>query len=145
MVLSEKGILKEFELVVYPVPIVVAIGNVDKEVNNEYIPLDEHYDTIGKPGEGYGATTYHVKDRESQRFCLLVWFPDLESCRGSFMCHEAGHTALEIFRYVEARVDFDNQEPFCYLLGSIFRLINGAFHEYQEYLEKKKKPKSKKR
>ena len=139
MVLNEKGILKEFELVVYPVPIVMVIGDLEKEVNHFYSPLDEDYSVIGKPGENFGATTYHVRNKESQRFCLLVWFPDTDNCRGSFMCHEAGHMALEVFKYVEARVDFENQEPFCYLLGNIFRLINGAFHEYQEYLEKKKK------
>lgn len=141
MKVSEKGLIREFELVVYPVPLVAVFGDVEEEVNKLYSPMDEEdkkYDVIGKPVENYEATVYHVRNKETGQFCLMVWFPTMDNYRGNTCCHEAGHIALEIFKYVGAKVDFDNQEPFCYLLGNIFRLINGAFYEWKDYLEKKK-------
>lgn len=143
MILNEKGILKEFDIVVYPVPVVVAIGDVYKKVNAAYSPLDKDCDVIGQPEKEFGATTYHVRNKETTQFCLLVWFPDIDKCRGSFFAHEAGHISLEIFKYVEAYMDYVNQEPFCYLLGNVFRLINATFYEYKEYLENKKSKKKK--
>ena len=39
MVLNEKGIIKEFELVIYPLHFVAVIGDVDEEeLNKEYAP-----------------------------------------------------------------------------------------------------------
>jgi len=144
MVLTEKGILKDFEIVVYPVPIVVVIGDMAEEVNRMYNPLDEGDTSIDKPMGDCGATTYHVESKEHKQYCLLVWFPSLNECKGSFLCHESGHMALEIFRYIGAKMNYEDQEPFCYLLGTVFRLINGTFYEYKEFLEKKTTKKKKK-
>jgi len=138
MILSEKGIIKEFDLVVYPVPFVAVFGDVEEEVNKYYEPLDKGYTKIGKPKEDYGATTYHVRNKESQQFCLLVWIPDMENSKGSYFCHECGHVVLEIFNYIGAHVNYADQEPFCYLLGTVFRLLNGASYEWKDYLDKKK-------
>ena len=143
MILNEKGILKEFELVVYPLPFVAVIGDLEKEVNDAYAPVDEGYTAIGKPGEGYGATTYHVRNKETSQLCCLVWVPNMEECKGSNFAHEAGHVTLEVFKYIGAHIDYEDQEPFCYLLGTIFRLMNGAFYEWKEFLEKKDKKKFK--
>ena len=147
MVLNEKGILREFELVIYPVRFVVVIGNLEKEVNDLYAPIDKGYSIIAKPdAEKYRAVVYNVKNRESDNYCLLLWVPTLEDCKGYVLCHEAGHAALDIFEYIGAEVDVSNQEPFTYLLGTLYRLANGAFNEYKDYIESKKnKSKTKKK
>ena len=136
MVLHKDGILKRFSLVVYPIDIVVAIGDVEEEVNNHFAPNDEDANWIEGPKPPSAAKTYNIHGNEDGMECIMIWLPDKESCTGSYFCHEVGHAALEVFKYIEALVDYENQEPFCYLLQTIFRFVNGAFYEWKEFLEK---------
>lgn len=140
MVLNEKGIIKEFDLVIYPVRLIIAVGDLEKEINRLYKPYDERYNHIGLPGDN-PAATYQVISKKTNDCCCLIWIPDTNSVKGSYLCHEAGHVTLEVFKYVGAHVDYDDQEPFCYLLGNIFRLCNNAFYEWKDYMEKKNKKK----
>ena len=143
MVLNEKGILQQFDLVIYPVQLVIAIGDLEKEINRFYRPYHEQYNHIGLPGDN-PAATYNVRNKKTNDVACLIWIPKTDDVKGSYLCHEAGHVALEIFKYVGAHVDYDDQEPFCYLLGTIFRLINGAFYKWKEFCEKKNKKDKKK-
>ena len=142
MVLNKKGILKQFSLVVYPVDFVVAIGDVKKELEKTYKPADDKYVGFGNPTKENPARTFEAVEIDTGFPCSLVWVKDLDSCRGSYFCHEVGHAALDIFAYIGAKVDTDNQEPFTYLLGNLYRLINGAYFELKDY-EPKKSPKKK--
>lgn len=144
MILNEKGILQEFDLVVYPVQLAIAIGPLEQEINKIYRPSDEKYNHIGFPGE-CPAATYRVVNKKTKDEVCLVWIPNPDEVRGSYMCHEAGHVTLEIFSYVGAHVDYDDQEPFCYLLGTIFRLCNSAYYHWKDYMEKKSKTTKKKK
>lgn len=141
MVLNERGILKQFSLVVYPIDIVVAIGDVEEEVNKHYIPKDSEYDYLAAPSNDVPAAVFMVEERETGAYCLMIWVPKTADCKGSYFCHESGHVALEIFKYIGAHIDYEDQEPFCYLLGTVFRLINGAFYEWKDYKPKKQKKK----
>lgn len=146
MVLNQKGIIKQFNLVVYPVDFVIAIGDVKKELEEVYKPADEKYVGFGVPTEENPGKTFEAVEKDTGTPCSLIWIKDLDSCRGSYLCHEAGHSALDIFSFIGAEVDTTNQEPFCYLLGNLYRLISGACSEYKEYLYKKtSKPKPKKK
>ena len=144
MVLNEKGIIKQFSLVVYPIDIVIVIGDMENEVNDLYAPDDEEDNWIGAPPLSVGVRQYNVHTKADMQECILLWSPTIENCAGHYICHDSGHAALEIFKFIGGIVDFDNQEPFCYLLGAIYRLFVGAYTEYKEFLEKKK-PKSKKK
>ena len=141
MVLNEKGIIKQFNLVVYPVDFVVAIGDVKEELEKIYKPADDKYVGFGNPSEEHPAKTFEAIEIETNVPCSLVWFKDLVSCRGSYFCHEVGHAAMDIFAFIGAEPDVENQEPFTYLLGNLFRLLNGAFYEYSDYKPKKSKKK----
>ena len=141
MVLNEKGILRQFSLVVYPIDLVVAIGDMDNEINKRYIPRDKQYDWLSPPPEEVAEAVYNVEEKETGLYCLMIWIPKIDDCKGSYFCHESGHLAIEIFKYIGAHIDYDDQEPFCYLLGTIFRLINGAFYELKDYKPKKSKKK----
>ena len=144
MVLNERGIIKQFDLVIYPVDVVVAIGDIKVELEKRYRPADDSYVGFGCPTEENPAKVFEAIQKGTDTPCSLIWIKDLDACRGSYICHETGHSSLDIFSFIGAKVELDNQEPFCYLLGNIFRLINGAFYEYKEFLEKKSKSKKKK-
>ena len=141
MVLNENGILRQFSLVVYPIDLVVAIGDIEDEINKRYIPRDKQYDCLSSPPEEVAEAVYNVEEKETGLYCLMIWIPKIDDCKGSYFCHESGHLAIEIFKYIGAHIDYDDQEPFCYLLGTIFRLINGAFYELKDYKSKKSKKK----
>jgi hypothetical protein len=134
-VINEKGVIREFDTVIYPVDIVVAVGDVEEEVNKLYSPENDAYNYIGRPEE-YGATTYRICNKETNDVKVLIWIYSIREWRSSFIAHEAGHATMEIFKHIGAGIDYDNQEPFCYLLGTVSRFINKTCHEYVEYLEK---------
>ena len=136
MILNEKGILKEFDLVIYPVQLVIAIGDLEKEINRFYRPYHEQYNYINFPGDN-PATTYQVRNKKTNDVACLIWIPKIDEVRGSYLAHEAGHVTFEVFKYVGAHVDYDNQEPFCYLLGTIFGLCNNAFYHWKDFMENK--------
>ena len=142
MILNERGILQQFDLVIYPVMLVIAIGDLEKEINRFYKPYDEQYNHIAFPGNN-PAATYQVRNKKTNDAACLIWIPKTEEVRGSYLAHEAGHVTLEVFKYVGAHVDYDDQEPFCYLLGAIFRLCNNAFYHWKDFVEKKDKTKKK--
>jgi len=144
MVLNEKGIIKQFDLIIYPVNVLVAIGDVKEALEKEYQPADEKYVGFGAPTDEHPAITFEAIQKEGDIPCSMIWIKDLNSCKGSYMCHEVGHAALDIFGFIGAKVDIENQEPFCYLLGNIYRLVNGAYYEYKDFLEKKQTKKKKK-
>ena len=141
MVLNEKGIIKEFELVIYPLHFVAVIGDVDEEeLNKEYAPNYEKANWLGRPTGSTAASTYCVHRKDDMQECVMIWIPSLDNCTGSYMAHEAGHATLEIFNYIHATINpEEDQECFCYLLGTIFRLLNGAFYELKDFKKTTKK------
>ena len=144
MVLTEKGIIKQFCLVVYPVDFVIVIGAVKKELEELYKPADEKYVGFGEPTEENPGRTFEAVEKSSGVPCSLIWIKDLDSCRGSYFCHEVGHAAMDIFGFIGAKPDVENQEPIAYLLGTLFRLLYGAYIEYKEFVEKKQSKRKKK-
>ena len=137
MVLNEKGIIKQFDLVIYPLDFVVVIGaDLVDEVDKEYKPFESKYSGFNPPCKETPAATFNVIQKVTEKPCIMVWFNSLEDCKGSHFCHEVIHSALEIFKFIGAEVDVDNQEPFAYLSGNLFRLLNGAFYEFRDYKPK---------
>lgn len=121
------GIIKQFNIVIYPVDFVVVIGDMEEEVNKKYVPFNEEYNYITPP-KGTGAT-YRVKEEETEIPCIMVWIKDMQECTSSIISHECGHAALEIWSFIGSEVSLDNQEPFCYLLGNLVRLTVGTFYD----------------
>lgn len=138
---NSKGILKDYDLVTWPVHLLVAIGDMEKEINQLYKPADNSFDTIGPPCPS-GATTYTLTDKKGEGYYNLVWYPVKGNVCIETIAHEAGHVALEIFQYTDSKVHFDNQEPLCYLIGSVARLISMAMHELIKKEQKPKKTKN---
>ena len=143
-ILNEKGALIEFDIMVYPITVIIAIGDVGEDIDRLYKPSNPDYLGLRKPTEIRPAATYDdIVDKETESPCELIWINTLNDCRGSYMCHEAGHAALDIFKFVGAEVDADNQEPYCYLLSTIYKCINSAYVKLKDYKPKPKKSKKK--
>jgi hypothetical protein len=139
--LNEKGIIKEFGLVVYPMNFIVVIGHVEKELNNGYAPNENDKNWISGPSPGKACTTYLIHDSCTNQMSVMVWIRNLDECKSSIFAHECSHAAMEIFNYIGATVDLENQEPFAYLIGNLVRLLNGAFYELRDYKPKNKSKK----
>ena len=127
MIQNKKGILQQFGLVIYPIDFVVVIGDMVKEVNENYKPYDEKYNYIAAPDST--GTTYNVKSRKDDIPCIMVWIGKKEEFTTSIVSHECCHAAMEIWKYIHSDISLENQEPFCYLLGNLVRLAVGLFYE----------------
>ena len=76
MILNEKGILQEFDLVIYPVMLVIAIGDLEKEINRFYKPYDEQYNYIvPQRSSSVAASTYQVRNKKTNDPACLIWIP----------------------------------------------------------------------
>lgn len=124
----KKAALKQYGLVIYPLDFVVAIGDVEEEVNNTYRPYEEGYNHIAPPQGHSDAATYRVKHNDGTP-CIMCWFKDVERFASSMVTHECDHAAMEIFSYIGSEVNLKDQEPFCYLAGNLAKLAVGTFYD----------------
>lgn len=131
----KKGILKRFSLVIYPVSFVVAIGDVEKEINEQFKPYGDDGYLVFSEGN-YLAFTYRVEDKETSEIYSMVWFKDASCFTASNVAHECVHSALDIYDYIGAEADTKNQEPFAYLVGNLARLASGTFKELKDSKKK---------
>ena len=46
---------------------------------------------------------------------VLIRFENKKAMTLPVIVHESGHAAMEIFKYCDIKMAFENQEPFCYL------------------------------
>ena len=129
MVQNEKGIITQYNLVIYPIDFVVAIGEMEKEINELYQPYEKEYANAHIAPPSTTGCTYRVKEKLTGIPCVLIWIGKKEECTTSIVAHECGHSALEIWKYIGSEVSLDNQEPFCYLLGNLVRIAVGTLYE----------------
>lgn len=107
-----KNILQKFDLVVYPCTIWVAVDCsndfLSDKFKEQFIPMDDKL----------AACVYTLSGD------FLIRFKD-ESCMTlPIISHEATHAALYVFDYLGCKVDFENQEPFAFLVDCIANFCN---------------------
>ena len=129
MVHNNKGIIKQFDLVIYPIDYVVVIGEMENEVNKNYYPYEEEYKNAHIAPPSKTGATYRVRERATDIPCVMIWIKEKENCTSSIIAHECGHAILELWSYIHSEVSLTNQEPFCYTLGNLVRLAVGCFYE----------------
>lgn len=132
--IKENGIIDEYPLIVYPIPFVVVVGDIEKEVNSRYKPVEDKYNWISKPGEACAASTYTVRSRKDNAHCVLIWYASLADFTSATCTHECDHAALEIFNFVGASITYDNQEPYCYLAGALARFATMTYRRYEQFI-----------
>lgn len=108
----------QFDPQIYPRKLWVAVGVPTEELNEKFV---EEIKDIDKSAD---AETWPVQQKEPLLGGVLVRFENLKSMLPDNIAHEATHAALEIFDYVDARIQYDNQEPFAYLVGWVVKCID---------------------
>lgn len=108
----------EFDPQIYPRKLWVTVGVPFDELKDEFEdlkPLEEASD----------AQVDHVRKLKPEVLGgLLVRFENLEALkRLGNITHETIHVATEIYDYINAYHDQNNQEPFAYLCGWIAKCI----------------------
>lgn len=115
---------------VYPVYLVVA----NEAVTLEDLKKDFVYSDKAELDENIldcQCSTSKVYNKKTNRYCMLVKFnhrtdykdDDKTTDLINTVAHEAGHVVLDIYDFIEASVDINNQEPFTYELGYIAECI----------------------
>lgn len=108
----------QFDPQIYPRKLWVAVGVPTEELNEKFV------DEIKDMDDSYDAETLPIQQKEPLLGGVLVRFENLKSMRPDNIAHEATHAALEISDYVDARIQYDNQEPFAYLVGWVVKCID---------------------
>lgn len=124
---KDKLLIKAIDLMVYPVKVAIAVGDMEDEINASY-KNTEGLEKIEFPLEA-NACTIWVQATNGRYFTVLIWFKDKEACTLHNVIHECTHAAMTIFEYIDAVPDTKNQEPFAYLMGSIARIVGYAFEK----------------
>ena len=118
--------IHEFDPLIYPRKVWVAVGVPHSEIGAMFpdvYPLDESDE----------ASVIHTRRlKPDVKAGVLIRFQNRKAATVATIAHESAHAAMEIFGYIGAKVDLENQEPFSYLCGWIAGCID-------EVLKSKKK------
>nr|DAY59051.1 MAG TPA: hypothetical protein [Caudoviricetes sp.] len=121
-----KNQIYEFDPQIYPRKVWVAVGVPTKVLNDMFEEsiedMDETYDAIV-------ISTRRINP--DIKGGILIRFINKDALTISNITHESTHAAMDIFDYVGAKVDTNNQEPFSYLCGWIanccYQVKSGKF------------------
>lgn len=115
--------IHEFDFNIYPRLLWITY-DCDTDALNDMFPSTDGT-KIPDLEDCESAVVYCVRRvKPDVRGGILIRFRHKSDMTCEEIAHESGHAALEVFRYVEAKVDFDNQEPFTYLIGFIADCCN---------------------
>lgn len=113
--------IHQFDPQIYPRLLWVVIGE------RKAAPLLDTFEELQDMDESAIATTQQVYCPKQKRAGILIRFENKDAARNhQYVSHEATHAALDIFNYIGATVDAENQEPFCYLVGWISECVREA-------------------
>lgn len=107
-----RNILHYFNLVVYPCVVWVAVDCSDDFLSDK---LKEQFNPMDNK---LAACVYTLSDD------ILIRFRSEDCLTVPYISHEATHAALYIFDHMGCKVDFDNQEPFAFLVDCIANFCN---------------------
>ena len=107
---KQKPLLHEFNIGVYPRKLWVAIS---KDT------FKDELSNIPEFNDDYYALTMETSNKKTGNAGVLIRFGSIKDATCKNICHESTHAALSIFHTVGAKVDYDNSEPFAYLVDFI--------------------------
>lgn len=118
--MEKKTIIHEFDPCIYPRLLWVVKGGTLEGIQ-ETLEITRECEEDEKSG----ALTIPVRRKEDNRFGYCIWFSKSGDIRrGDWIAHESTHAALCIFEDIGARISYEDQEPFAYLVGWIFECID---------------------
>ena len=105
-----KVTIHEFDPVIYPRKVWIAVGKGQ---------FEDRFDGVSEWNDNADAVVDKAYDRIDRKGGVFIRFESVEYITGRTITHESNHSAMDIFGFIGAEVDIDNQEPFCYLAGWI--------------------------
>lgn len=110
-----------FDCEVYPRKLYVSVGVPHGRLKEVFeITADELSDN------DY-ADVVQVNHIKEDRGGYLVRFHDVHDMTASNIAHEASHVAMNIFHDTDCRIDYENQEPFSYLVDWVSGKIDEVY------------------
>ena len=119
---AKKTVVYEFDTAIYPCLIWVSAQQEKEGLSDIFIG------EIEELGEGYHADVSIMNKKEGGRFGILIRAHSKKNLTTKVIAHEAYHAAQEIFHYVGSVANYEDQEPFAYLLGYIAECIEYVKH-----------------
>lgn len=105
---------KKFKIPIYFGDLIVIVSDDFKEVEKKYKLSSTH---------GFDSFTWVDEDKSGYSLFYVAIKGDTDS---SVIAHEALHIVGDIFRSRNIKMDIDNDEPQCYLLGWVVSKINSV-------------------
>ena len=114
--------LFEFDMKIYPLIVYVSL-DVEQE------KLDEIFDDVPQFEETDAAYVSLLRRRLDNVNVVLMRFDDKKPS-ADLIAHESAHATFEILDYIKFNLDYENQEPFTYLLGYIVGTVHETVNAY---------------
>lgn len=102
--------IHEFPLGIYPRKIWIAITKENKF---------DGFSDLSEIDESCDAVVENAHDKVNNKGGIFIRFISKNSMTTEVIAHEACHAAMEVIDYIGAKIDLNNQEYFCYLVGYI--------------------------
>lgn len=100
----------EFSPEIYPRKLWIAVGTGQ---------FKERFSGLSEWNDNTYAIVDNAYDDERKLGGIFIRFESVDIMTFENVTHESIHAALEIYNYINASVEIQNQEPFCYLAGWI--------------------------
>lgn len=111
--------IHQFDPQIYPRLLWVVVGETKGDA------LADRFD-VSDMDDCADARVDNCGDKITGKGGIFVRFRSRKAATIGTVAHESVHAAMEIFRYVDACCDTENQEPFAYLVGWVADCIKKA-------------------
>ena len=116
--------LFDFDLNIYPLTVYISL-DVEQE------KLDEIFEDGPQFDETDAAYVSLLHRRIDNANVVLMRFDDKKPS-ADLIAHESAHATFEILDYIKFNLDYENQEPFTYLLGYIVGVVHETVNNYNK-------------
>ena len=116
--------LFEFDLKIYPLTVYISL-----DVGQER--LEEIFEDVPQFDETDAAYVSLLHRRLDNANVVLIRFDDKKPSV-DLIAHESAHATFEILDYIKFNLDYENQEPFTYLLGYIVGTVHETVNNYNK-------------
>ena len=116
--------IHEFDPVIYPIKLYVAIGEISKTLSENFVRYDNGSE-IQPMDDSMGlAATEKVRHKGTNRYGVAIIFGKKKDMNINYICHEACHAAKYMFDHINAEIE--PHEPFEYLVGWIAERVDSV-------------------
>ena len=109
---------------IYPLIVYVSL-DVEQE------KLDEIFEDVPQFDETDASYVSLLRRRLDNANVVLIRFDDKKPS-ADLIAHESAHATFEILDYIKFNLDYENQEPFTYLLGYIVGVVHETVNNYNK-------------